>query len=406
MMKGFVKCDKYFADVAESKAPRMIQFAEPAVNVELAQHLGPAEHAFLAGPGSGPSETPDCSKGMTTSARAATWAAKRAQFSKPVCLLGDFSKFDSHVHTHVLAMEHDFWSMTTQIDRRHLDRQLINDVTACGMTWRAVGTRMSGTYNTGGGNSVINIMIMRTIARLTGITIEMLCDGDDSLVFMNADNVDKFAECCSQVIPRVFGMKWEYSAVSDASAEEYCHAALSFGPDGAPICLVDPVRALARLASVVNKEGGHQLGKQLVASLVGIYCTYPNHPVLSRVSHAMLRHIGAIDDSDSVIHRFERPENEFLREQFVLNTEGLVDSDTELIKLPPSYLDIDEGARHDVASSFGIDVATQLYLEQDFVKEVVLNPSLRYRSFRKADVEQVREELLFTNDHITPSSLF
>jgi hypothetical protein len=181
MMKAFVKCDKYFADVAESKAPRMIQFAEPAVNVELAQHLGPAEHAFLAGPGSGPSETPDCSKGMTTSARAATWAAKRAQFSKPVCLLGDFSKFDSHVHTHVLAMEHDFWSMTTHVDRRHLDRQLINTVTACGMTWRAVGTRMSGTYNTGGGNSVINIMIMRTIARLTGITIEMLCDGDDSL---------------------------------------------------------------------------------------------------------------------------------------------------------------------------------------------------------------------------------
>lgn len=403
-MSGFIKCDKYFEDVALSKAPRMIQYAAPAVNAELAQHLGPVEHTYLMGAGSGPTGLPDCSKGMNTLERARVWAGKRDAFRDVVCLLGDFSKFDSHVHTHVLGLEHDFWEAASHIERRHLDRQLINQVSGLGLRWRAVGTRMSGTYNTGGGNSVINIMIMRTIARITGISIEMLCDGDDSLVFMESEDLAKFTACAAEIIPKVFGMKWEFAVSHSQYDDEYCHASLSYSVDGDPICLVDPVRALSRLAAVVNKEGGRSLGSQLVASLVGVYFTFPNHPVLSRVSYNMLNAIGAIDHSGRVTKKLTIPDNEFLKEQFLLATQRHMDPDTKTFKLPTSFLHIDEGTRCDVARSFGCSVQEQHELEEDFVRDCVLNPLLRYRDHKCGKMEE-REELLLTNDHLCPTGL-
>lgn len=403
-MAGFIKCDKYFEDVANSKAPRMIQYAKPAVNVELAQHMAPVEHTYLMGVGSGPSGTPDCSKGMNNHARAAAWDTKRNQFKNVVCLLGDFSKFDSHVHTHTLTLEHNFWEAASNIKRRHLDRQLINNVSGLGMRWRAVGTRMSGTYNTGGGNSVINIMIMRTISRLTGITIEMLCDGDDSLVFMEDVDVARFTQCCSEIIPKVFGMKWEFAVSYSQYDEEYCHASLSYSAEGQPICLVDPVRALARLAAVVNKDGGVVLGKQLIASLVGVYFTFPNHPVLSRVSHALLTHLGAVDAAGIVTKKMELPDNEFLREQFRVNATPYWDEKAGSYKLPASFLDISEDTRCDVARSFGCSVKEQIELERDFVRDFVLNPRIRFRDHKYCAVEE-REELLLTNDHLSSTGL-
>jgi hypothetical protein len=405
-MAGFVKCDKYFQDVALAKPPRMIQFAPPAVNVELAQHLGPAEHAYLLGRGAGPTGLPDCSKGMNNLQKADTWMRKRAAFSKPACLLGDFSKFDSHVHTHVLSLEHHFWKTVTHIDHRHLDRQLINDVAASGMRWRAVGTRMSGTYNTGGGNSVINIMIMRTIAKLTGITIETLCDGDDSLVFMQDEDVDTFAKCCSVVIPRVFGMKWEFSVSLYEHQEEYCHSAVSYRPDGTPGLIVDPVRALARAAAVVNKFGSELLGRQLVASMVGLYCSFPNHPVISVVSYKILRQLGAVRDDGLITARLILPENEFLKEQFLNNTKDYRNQDLT-ITLPPSFRTIDEGTRVDVARCFNLPVTEQLMLEESFIDELIINPSIKIKAARAVGtVLKERVELLPTSDYLTGTNLF
>lgn len=245
---AFIKVDAYDEETANNKAPRMIQHRGPAASLELAIWLTPAEHELLGGVGLGPTGLAVCSKGMSLTKRADVWMSKRLAFSSPTCFKADYSSFDAHVHSHSLKLEHAVWkAMCPGINRDLLAGQYVNQgVTANGHKYTAVGTRMSGDRNTGGGNSVLNTIIAHTVARVCGVRIEMLCDGDDSLVFMESEDVAKFAEASSIIIPQVFGMKWGYEVATTMEEEEYCHSRLiTDGHDA--WCVRDPERVLTRL---------------------------------------------------------------------------------------------------------------------------------------------------------------
>lgn len=265
--ESFVKVDYYTEDVAMTKAPRMIQYRGPAFNLELATWLEPAEHELLGGPGIGPTKTPNCSKGMTPKQRARYWMQKRYSFKHPVCLKADFSKFDAHVHTHVLKLEHTGWrKLCPGINTRLLRAQLRNNMRSKGgHKYIAVGTRMSGDRNTGGGNSLINVVLCYTIAKIANVKIEMLCDGDDSLIWMEASDFDKFARVAHEVFPKVYGMRWEYERVSTQDDEEYCHSKVVYHTDGEPYCYRDPVRVLERLLWTPKGVRGFEACELLIA---------------------------------------------------------------------------------------------------------------------------------------------
>jgi hypothetical protein len=144
---GFVKCDKYDLETAQTKAPRMIQFRGPATNAALARVMEPAEHELLYGPGIGPSATPDCSKGMDHKRLAQVWHTKRNAIPDSVALLGDYSKFDSHVHTHVLELEHAVWRAVSGMEMELLDNQLINHGKTGSLRYHAVDARNSGAHS-------------------------------------------------------------------------------------------------------------------------------------------------------------------------------------------------------------------------------------------------------------------
>lgn len=247
-VEAFIKVDAYDEETANNKAPRMIQHRGPAVSLELAIWLTPAEHELLGGRGLGPTGLPACSKGMSLTRRAEVWMEKRMAFSHPVCFKADYSSFDAHVHTHSLKLEHSVWkAMCPGINKDLLAGQYVNrGVTANGHKYTAVGTRMSGDRNTGGGNSVLNVIIAHTVAKAAGVSIEMLCDGDDSLVFMENRDVEAFATASALIIPQVFGMKWGYEVATTLEEEEYCHSRLiTDGHDA--WCVRDPRRVLTRL---------------------------------------------------------------------------------------------------------------------------------------------------------------
>jgi hypothetical protein len=245
---AFIKVDAYDLETATNKAPRMIQHRGPQASLELAIWLTPAEHELLGGRGLGPSGLPTCSKGMSMTRRAEVWLRKRMCFSKPVCFKADYSAFDAHVHTHSLALEHLVWKrMCPGINKDLLRGQYENKGrTMHGTEYVAVGTRMSGDRNTGGGNSVLNTIIAHTVAEIAGVVIEMLCDGDDSMVWMEEGDVEKFAAVAAIIIPCVFGMKWGYEVATTLEEEEYCHSRLvTDGHDA--WCVRDPERVLTRL---------------------------------------------------------------------------------------------------------------------------------------------------------------
>jgi hypothetical protein len=401
---GFVKCDKYDLETAQTKAPRMIQFRGPATNAALARVMEPAEHELLYGPGIGPSATPDCSKGMDHKRLAEVWHIKRNAIPDAVALLGDYSKFDSHVHTHVLELEHAVWRTVSGMEMKLLDNQLINHGHAGTLRYRAVGTRMSGDRNTGGGNSVINILIFRTIKAATGINLEILCDGDDSIVWCSREDLPTLIEAAGEIIPKVFGMRWTHEIAEQMAAEEYCHRALSYDGDE-PRLIADPIRTLRRAFWAVNCEGGKHLGRVLVGNLISIYLMFPRCPVLSRVTWGLLERLSAIDQHGHVLADLDRGNNQYMIDLF----NSLADPHWVMsqlpgrfvLKLPRENLDVSAMSRHDMAASFGISQAEQCLLERELLDGEV-NPCLRIVPYKTPLMKKEAEVLVTTNDHTVP----
>jgi hypothetical protein len=402
---GFVKADKYSLADALSKAPRMIQFRGPATNAALARVMGPAEHTLLGGPGMGPTQLPDCSKGMNSDTIASVWDAKRHAIPDAVCLLGDYSKFDAHVHTHVLKLEHEVWRTVSGLKMKLLDKQLINNGTAMGMRYRAVGTRMSGDRNTGGGNSVINILIFRTIKEITGIDLEVLCDGDDSIVWCRKSDLATLTDCCNTIIPRVFGMKWTYSVARSRAEEEYCHRALSY--DGVtPRLIADPTRTLERACWVVNSAGKRRNAKIFIGNMISLYLMFPRCPVISKATFTILMRVGAVDSHGLLTRKFILGDgNSYLREWALTHIEPHRVGNK--ILLPLDFLDVSDDSRYDMSAAFNITAARQEQIERNFAHGQ-FNPELNFSagdivvSAYEETLTRARTELIWSNDHTTP----
>jgi hypothetical protein len=265
---------------------------------------------------------------------------------------------------------------------------------------------MSGDRNTGGGNSVINILIFRVLKRVCNIDLEILCDGDDSVVWCAREHLPELIDAAGHIIPRVFGMKWTHETAEDMAAEEYCHRALSYDGDE-PRLIADPIRTLRRAFWAVNEEGGKQLGRTLVGNLISIYLMFPRCPVLSSVTWGLLERLSAIDEQGFVVgDLFSRSNNanQYYREIL----DALVDPHKVVspslgrlvVKLPREYLDVSALSRHDMAASFGISHAEQCLLERELLDGEV-NPCLRItpaKPLRKKDPEVLIE----SNDHTVP----
>jgi hypothetical protein len=331
------------------------------------------------------------------------WHIKRNAIPNAVALLGDYSKFDAHIHTHVLREEHAVWRQISGMSMKLLNQQLVNSgrVNKCDIKYTAVGTRMSGDRNTGGGNSVINILIFRTLSALTGVTLEILCDGDDSIVWLDRDRLDYFVEAAKDVIERVFGMQWAYDVAGTLSKEEYCHRALSYH-GSTPVLIADPMRTLQRATWVVNKQGHKQNARILVGNLVVIYLSYPNCPVLSPVSYGLLKRLGAVNKGLVTTRYTMGEDNQYLRElaEEVIKPHLITIGGLPALRMPEEYLVVPDEARYDMHASFNISPEEQESIERDYVVGE-FNPSLKFQKMRQRTTKTA-VQLYTTNDYTLP----
>jgi hypothetical protein len=263
---------------------------------------------------------------------------------------------------------------------------------------------MSGDRNTGGGNSVINILIFRTLKAATGINLEIQCDADDSVVWCSRDDLPTLIEAAGEIIPKVFGMRWTHETANHMANEEYCHRALSYDGDE-PRLIADPIRTLRRAFWAVNCEGGRHLGEVLVGNLISIYLMFPRCPVLSRVTWGLLEQLSAIDQQGHVTANYSSGGNQYMIELFdaLADPHKVVSQSlgSLVLKLPREYLDVSAMSRHDMAASFGISHAEQCLLERELLGGVV-NPRLRIRSPKTITMKKVVEVLITSNDHTVP----
>lgn len=193
-VSAFIKAEKIF----ELKDPRMIQARGARYNYALANYLKPIEHDLynIKGTRQLKSFLPPgrlIAKGCNMERRARLIQSKMARFCNPLVVSLDASRFDAHV-TDMLEVEHLIYKRYWQDPylQRILDWQVNNrGRTSTGVRYSLRGSRMSGDMNTALGNCLISIIMLANIMRtlkMSPNTWDMLCDGDDVLLFIDSTN--------------------------------------------------------------------------------------------------------------------------------------------------------------------------------------------------------------------------
>lgn len=251
-IKMFIKPDRYSQADIGSKMPRAIQFRSKEYNLCLASYLKPVEE-FVYNEIKINDRRVIC-KGLSPMARGHLVYAKLQDFVNPVYFEIDHSKFDSTVRVEHLKSLHKYYQRFYPRDqqlRKLLRHQLNNKgVTKSGIKYEVKGTRMSGDFDTGLGNSIINYWCLRGWLRRCGFKkFDIVLDGDDSIVI-----VEKNEEYKAK--PGLFehlGFETKFFVKYDIHQVDFCQSRLMITPF--PNFVRSPLRALSHTNVVLRSYG-------------------------------------------------------------------------------------------------------------------------------------------------------
>lgn len=271
---AFIKAEKIF----ELKDPRMIQARSVRYNCVLGDYLKPIEHHLynIKGTGRLSKYLPPgrlIAKGCNMERRARLIRNKMLRFSKPMVVSLDASRFDAHV-TKMLEVEHliylRYWRSPEL--QRILAWQVYNrGRTSGGIRYKCKYGRMSGDMNTALGNCLISIIVLANIMRRLRVKPthwDMLCDGDDVLLFIDAGKRGILEQLPDYYLQHGFKIKIE-NVTDEFNKVRFCQTFPCDTPMG-PKMVSDPTRTMSRsLAGVKHWAEPKFIPKYL--ALIG-YC--------------------------------------------------------------------------------------------------------------------------------------
>lgn len=230
--KAFVKAEKINFTAKPDPAPRVIQPRDPRYNVEVGVYLRPLEHSVYHGIAK-VFGGPTVMKGYTAEGVAENLRQMWDQFSDPVAVGLDASRFDQHVRKEMLRWEHSvytgcFRNVHSARLRWLLKGQLVNKgylQAADGrIKYTVDGSRMSGDMNTALGNCLIMCALVHTLAAEKGVPIRLGNNGDDCVVIMERRDVKRFTAGLREwFLDFGFNMKVE-DTVDRFERIEFCQA--------------------------------------------------------------------------------------------------------------------------------------------------------------------------------------
>lgn len=190
---AFVKCEKINASKKGDPAPRIIQPRNPRYNIEVGRYLAVAEHKIyeaideLWG-------SPTVMKGYNVNQIGNIVAEKWGEFTDPVALGLDASRFDQHVSVEALMFEHGLYNQIfgsrelASLLRRQLDNRGVAQADDGYFKYRKPGSRMSGDMNTALGNIIIMCLLTYYFCEVRRVRASLINNGDDcTLIFERAD---------------------------------------------------------------------------------------------------------------------------------------------------------------------------------------------------------------------------
>ena len=236
---SFVKCEK----VPANKAPRCIQPRRPVYNVGVGQYLKPVEHRLYKGVQKVfESSTPVVVKGFNAVQTADIIRQKFESFDRCAAVGLDASRFDQHVSAAMLRWEHSIYNgmfndpqlaewLTWQIDNVGFGN--------CDDGWlkyRVTGKRFSGDMNTALGNCLIMCAMIFAYARDRGVKVDLANNGDDCVVFMEAEDEHRFSQGLDDWFDEMGFVMTKEPTVFDLHQIEFCQCKPVIGAHGLVMC--------------------------------------------------------------------------------------------------------------------------------------------------------------------------
>lgn len=192
----FVKAEKINLDVKCDPVPRVIQPRNPRYNVEVGCFLRPLEKKMydaidkLFG-------SPTIVGSYNSYTQAQVIRSKWENYTKPVCVGLDASRFDQHVSAQALLFEHSIYNRIFRKKKlaRLLDMQIKNRGVARAkdgwFPYSKIGSRMSGDMNTSLGNKILMCLMAKSFIDHIGVECSFINNGDDCLMILDAKNLTR-----------------------------------------------------------------------------------------------------------------------------------------------------------------------------------------------------------------------
>jgi hypothetical protein len=195
-LSTFVKAEKINITAKRDPAPRVIQPRDPRYNLELARYLKHTEHKLF----NKIDRLFDWNKigdrtifkGMDAWKSGEYFHKKASQYSSPVFIGLDASRFDQHVSDLALGFEHKMWRKLCGGDKKDLKKLLNWQMYNKGIAripdgfikYSTTGCRMSGDINTSSGNCLIMCALVYSYMHSLGIKKFSLANNGDDCVLM------------------------------------------------------------------------------------------------------------------------------------------------------------------------------------------------------------------------------
>lgn len=274
----FVKCEKVDQTTKGDSAPRGINPRDPRYSVSLGRYLKLSEKALYKGI-ENVFGSVTVAKGLNMLERGELINNKWNRFRDPVAVGLDAKRFDQHVSVPALRFEHSVynsWHREPELAKL-LKMQLVNrgvyNSDEGRVEFTVQGCRMSGDMNTSSGNCLLMCGMVHAYTSEKHLTMELINDGDDCVVFMEKRDLGKFMGGLREwFLEMGFNMKVE-EPVYEIEKVEFCQAhPINIGDD-TYIMVRDPIMSMSKDSLILTPNLTHTDGLRAWMWSVGDACS-------------------------------------------------------------------------------------------------------------------------------------
>lgn len=354
-VRSFVKLEKA---KFEAKDPRLIQARKPGGNLRFMQFTKPLEKGFYGLKSSkawGVKGTRLIAKGLTQGGRAREICKKISQFSDPIVVSLDASRFDKHVRAYMLRCMHKLYRKLcwrSDIEAVLAKQLSVKGRTKGGIKYTFGPRRITGDADTALSNCAIMLAACHSV--MEGRKHDLFVDGDDALIFMERHLWE--SEYKNTLVERFSNLGFKVSIGSvhrEAEGISHCHSRLVYTAKG-PVMVRDWDRVVSHAFSstrhFLNKVGGMK-----VFRLMGCceLCLGEGVPILDTLGRSILRFTRGSKLPKGLLHEMAMGRRALLemREQSIFDIES------------KPAIPVTLAARESFARAFGVPISRQWEIE-------------------------------------------